>query len=241
MALRALLWSFGGAEQDPDGRVTINSRQTVEAFKYMRALYKEAETPEVFVWDPSSNNRGALSGKLSFVLNAISVTRAAEKENAELAAKLQLVPPLAGPARRLAPVAVMDCYVIWKFAENKEGAKQFLVDLTDSFADAFAASEFYNLPSFPATVPNLRELIANDPKASPPDKYELLGQALDWSTNLGYPGYATAAIDEVYSEFVLPNLFARVAREELEPVDAARAAERELKRIFAKWSRPPSR
>lgn len=236
MAVRAILWSFGGAEQDPEGRVVINSPQTVEALKYMRALYKESETSEVFTWDPSSNNRGILSGKLSFVQNAISVTRTAEKENPEMSQKIQITPALKGPVRRIAAEHVMDCYVIWRFAENKEGAKQFLADYIDAFGEAFKASEFYNFPCFPQTVPNLKEQIANDPKAKPPDKYKVLGTVLDWATNVGYPGYATAAIDEVFNTFQLPTMFAKVARDEMSPEDAARAAEGEIKRIFQKWA-----
>jgi multiple sugar transport system substrate-binding protein len=235
MALRALLWSFGGSVQDAEGRVVVNSPQTIEALKYMRSLYKEAETPEVFTWDPSSNNRGILAGKLSYVANAISVTRTAEKENPEMAKKIQITPALKGPARRIAAEHVMDCYVIWDFAENKEGAKKFLVDYIDSFEDAFKASEYYNFPCFPPTVPNLKQLIANDPKASPPDKYQVLGSVLDWATNVGYPGYATAAIDEVFNTFQVPTMFAKVARGELSPEDAARVAEGEIKRIFEKW------
>src|SRR6266496_43143 len=77
MALRALLWSFGGAEQDEQGRPILASRETIEALKFARALYREAETAEVFTWDPSSNNRAMLSGRSSFVQNAISVTRTA--------------------------------------------------------------------------------------------------------------------------------------------------------------------
>ncbi len=90
MAMRALLWSFGASEQDAEGRVVINSPQTVEALKFMRALQKEAQTGEVFTWDPSSNNRGILAGKLSYVANAISVTRTAEKDNPDMSRKIQI-------------------------------------------------------------------------------------------------------------------------------------------------------
>jgi len=31
----------------------------------------------------------------------------------------------------------MSCYVIWNFAQNKEGAKQFLADLVNDFHTAF--------------------------------------------------------------------------------------------------------
>ncbi len=235
MALRAVLWSYGGAEQDEAGNVVLNSKETIEALQYVRALYKETETAEVFTWDPSSNNRMMLAGRASFIQNAISVTRAGEKENPEIAKKIGLTPALRGPVRRIAAEHVMNCYVIWKFAENLEGAKQFLVDLIDNFASVFRESEFYNFPCFPTTVPDLAEQIADDPKADPRDKYKVLGTALDWATNVGFPGYGTAAIDEVFNTFVIPTMFARVARGEVGPEEAAKAADQELRRIFAKW------
>jgi multiple sugar transport system substrate-binding protein len=235
MAMRALLWSFGGAEQDANGNPALKSKQTIEAVKFMRSLYKETETPEVFTWDPSSNNRGILSGKLSFVLNAISVTRTAEKDNPEMSKNIWVAQALKGPVRRIAAEHVMDCYVIWDFAENKEGAKKFLVDYIDNFDAAFKASEFYNFPCFPQTVPDLKTQIASDPKANPADKYKVLGNVLDWATNVGYPGYATAAIDEVFNTFVVPTMFAKAARDEMTPEAAVDAADKEVRRIFDKW------
>lgn len=235
MALRGLLWSFGGAEQDEQGRVVLNSRNTIEALEFARALYRETETAEVFTWDPSSNNRMMLAGRASFVCNAISVTRTAELENPELARKIGLTPALAGPVRRIAAEHVMNCYVIWKFAKNIDGAKQFLVDLVGDFASVFRESEFYNFPSFPSTVPDLETQLANDPRADPPGKYKVLAGVLDWATNIGYPGYATAATDEVFNTFVIPTMFARVARDELSAAQAAEAAQKDLERIFAKW------
>ncbi len=235
MALRAVLWSFGGAEQDEAGRVAINSRETIEALKYVRALYKEAMTPEVFTWDPSSNNRMILAGRASFVCNAISVTRTAERENPQMGRKIGLTPALKGPVRRIAAEHLMNCYVVWKFAENPEAAQQFLVDLVDHFSDVFREGESYNFPSFPGSLPDLSERIARDPRAEPPDKYRVLDNVLEWATNVGYPGYATAAIDEVFNTFVVPTMFARVAREDATPEEAVRAAEKEIRRIFAKW------
>jgi multiple sugar transport system substrate-binding protein len=237
MALRAVLWSFGGAEQDEEGRVAINSRGTIEALKFVRALYEETMTPEVFTWDPSSNNRMILAGRASFVCNAISVTRTAERENPEMSKKIGLTPALAGPVRRIASEHVMNCYVIWKFAENPDPAKQFLVDLVDHFSDVFREGESYNFPSFPGSLPDLKQRLSSDPKADPPDKYRVLGSVLDWATNVGFPGYATAAIDEVFNTFVIPTMFARVARKEVTPEAAAGDAEKQIDRIFDRWKR----
>jgi multiple sugar transport system substrate-binding protein len=237
MAMRAIMYSFGSHEQNEEGQLTINSKATLEAVKFVRALYKETMTPEVFTWDVSSNNRFMLAGKGSFAMNAISITRSAEKDVPEMSKKIQLSKTPAGPVRRMGLEHVMGVYVIWKFAENKDGAKQFLLDLIDNYRTAFLESEFYNFPSFPNTVPDLQELIAQDPKADPPDKYKILGDFINNATNVGYPGYSTAAIDEVFSTFVIPTMFAKAARDELSPEDAVKAAEREMKRIFAKWER----
>src|SRR6266852_3765365 len=206
--------------------------QELDTSMYMRALFKESETDEVFTWDPSSNNRAMLAGKVSFVANAISITRQAEKDNPQYNPLIMLCRTPKGPVRRITAEHVMDCYVIWSFAENIAGAKKFLVDYIDNFGTAFKASEFYNFPCFPSTVPDLKQQLASDSKANPAGKYNVLGDVLDWATNIGYPGYATAGIDEVFNTWVIPTMFAKVAKDQLSAEDAAKAAETEIKRIF---------
>jgi len=234
MAMRAILWSFGGAEQDIEGRVTINSKNTIEALKFMKALYQESETAEVFTWTPPSNNQAMLAGRVSYVANAISITRQSEREHMPIDSKIMISQALKGPVRRIAAEHVMNCYVIWEFAENKEGAQQFLIDYMDSFHEGFVAGQFYNFPCFPKTVPNLKQEIANDPRANPPDKYKVLGNVLEWATNVGYPGYASAGIDEAFTTWVIPTMFAKVARGDETPENAAAAAQKEYQRIFAR-------
>jgi multiple sugar transport system substrate-binding protein len=237
MAMRAIMYSYGSTVQDEDGRVVINSKQTVEAVKYVRALYKETMTPEVFTWDPASNNRFLVSGKGSYILNAISAIRTAQKTNPEVAKNIFLWKTPAGPVKRQGLEHVMGVYVIWKFAENKELAKQFLIDYIDNFEAVFMASEFYDFPTFEKAVPNLQDRIANDPVSDPPDKLKIIGTALEWATNVGYPGYATAPIDEVFNTFVVNTMMAKAARDEMSPEDAVSAAEKEVKRIFDKWEK----
>jgi multiple sugar transport system substrate-binding protein len=237
MAMRAIMYSYGSTVQDEDGRVVINSKNTVEAVKYVRALYKETMTPEVFTWDPASNNRFLVSGKGSYILNAISAIRTAQKTNPEVAKNIFLWKTPAGPVKRQGLEHVMGVYVIWKFAENKELAKQFLIDYIDNFEAVFMASEFYDFPTFENAVPNLQDRIANDPVSDPPDKLKIIGTALEWATNVGYPGYATAPIDEVFNTFVVNTMMAKAARDEMSPEEAVSAAEKEIKRIFDKWEK----
>ena len=234
-AMRAIMYSFGASEQDEAGNVVLNSKQTLEALKFVKALFEEAMTPEVFAWDASSNNRMMVAGKGSLALNALSMTREAEKVNPEMSRKIQLAKAAKGPVRRIGPENVTFVYVIWKFAENIEGAKKFLVDYVTNFRQAFLAGEFYDFPHFSKSVPDLQKLIANDPKAHPRDKYKVLGDVLDWATNVGYPGYSNAANDEIFGTWVINTMFAKAASGGETPEDALRAADTACKRIFAKW------
>jgi multiple sugar transport system substrate-binding protein len=235
MAMRSLMYAFGSHEQDADGRLAINSKETLEAIKFVKALYQETETPEVMSWDPSSNNRQMLSGRSSLILNAISVTREGENKKLPIHEKILLAKAAQGPAKRIGLEHVMSCYVVWKFAENIDGAKKFLADYVGNFHQAFTASEFYNFPCFSSTVPDLKQLIADDPKAVPHDKYAVLGDVLDWATNVGYPGYASAAIDETFSTWVINSMFARAATGAETPENALAQAEAAMKQIWDKW------
>ena len=85
------------------------------------------------------------------------------------------------------------------------------------------------------TVPDLKQIIASDDRAGPPDKYKLLEDALNWTTNVGYPGYSNAAIDEISNGWVLNLMFAKAASGALSPEEALKEADVACKRIFAKW------
>ncbi len=235
MAMRTIMYAFGAHEQDAAGNLILNSKETLEAIKFVKALFQEAMTAEVFTWDASSNNRAMIAGKISLALNAISITRTAEKQDPEISKKIQLTKALRGPVRAIGLEHVMQCYVVWKFAENIEGAKKFLVDYTTDFRQAFVAGEFYDFPCFPKTVPDLNKLIVKDPKGHPPDKYKVLDDVLEWATNVGYPGYANAAIDEIFGTWVLNVMFAKAASGSATPEEALKEADTACKRIFAKW------
>jgi multiple sugar transport system substrate-binding protein len=234
-AMRAILYSFGASEQDAEGNPILKSKETLEAIKFVKALYEETMIAEVLTWDASSNNRFMLSEQGSLAVNPISITRTAENQKLPVAGNLWLAKAAQGPVRRLGPYAVMDFYVIWKFADNIDGAKQFLVDYIGNFRQGFLASEFYNFPCFPQTVPDLKTLVARDDKANPPEKYKVLEDAPAWVTNVGYPGYANAAIDEIFNTWVIPTMFAQAATGKLSPEDALNQADAQVQRIFQKW------
>ncbi len=244
MALRDCLWSYGSSIQNQSSEVVINNKNTVEAIKFMRAVYKETMEPEVLAWDDSSNNRAMEGGKCSWTLNAISIARSLEKNNPQFYPKVHIWKAPRGPqplgGKRLGAEHVFFAYGIWKFnpPEQKKLAKQFLVDYASNWGRAFVGSEFYEFPSFPGTVPNLKEQVLKDvtaAKLGQPDKYKELTTALQWSTNVGYPGYANGPEAEVFDTYLIPQMFALAATDKMSPEDAAKWAEQQIKPIFAKW------
>jgi multiple sugar transport system substrate-binding protein len=140
-----------------------------------------------------------------------------------------------GSVRQIGLEHVMSVYTIWQFAENKEGAQKFLIDLVNNFEQAFMASEFYNFPCFEKTVPNLQAALKKDSKAIPADKYTVLSDVTKWATNIGYPGYCNAAIGEAWDTWVLNTMFAQAATGAETPEYALNMANTQYQRIYNKY------
>ena len=234
LTLLGLMHAFGGSIQDERATVVINSRETVEAVKMGAAIFRSAMTEDVLNWDITSNNRYLITGRGSLIINAIAAIRALEIQDAALAANVALLPAPSGPAATASPY-VVSAYMIWKFSENQEAAKRFLVDLASDYREAFLQSQYLQLPSFPGAVGDVAAVVATDAKSQPPDKYRVLAGAADWMTNVGYPGHANAAVDEVVKASLISEMFGVAARGELSPEEAVRAAEAKIKPIFEKW------
>jgi multiple sugar transport system substrate-binding protein len=233
--MRTIMYCFGASEQDEVGNPALKSKAALEAIKYVKALYEEAMSVDVLTWDAASNNRFMLNGEGCLTLDTVSIARASEKMKLPLADDLQLAEVPAGPAARLGPAFSSFTYVIWSFAENIGGAKQFLVDYIGQSREAFLASGFQNTPAFPDTVPELASIVANDAGASSPAKYDLLADLATWTTNVGHPGHTNPAIGDIFHAGLIPTMFAQAATGRLTPEDTLDQADRAVRRIFQKW------
>jgi len=233
--MRAIMYSFGSSEQDENGNATLKSKETLEAIKYVKALYQEAMIKDVLSWGSPSNNQFILSGDGCLTLDTMSIPRAAETLRLPFSDDIWLAKTPEGPVGRIGPSFGFLTYFIWNFAENVDAAKRFLVDYAGSLRPAFVASGFQNMPTLTNAVPDLATLVAKDAAANPPDKYALLADAAAWTTNLGHPGHTNAAINEVYGRGLIPRMFAQAASGQLTPEQALDQADDEARLIFGKW------
>jgi multiple sugar transport system substrate-binding protein len=236
MALLAFMMCFGSFVQNALNRPMLNSKATVDAVKFMAEIYK-SEDSAIFGWNPASNNNYLYSGTASMILNAISATRTPEDQHLPFADDLAIWPIPIGPNGRLGLEHVMGCYSIWKFAANKENAQQFLVDLCVNGKAATDASKLYNFPSFPGAYPfkQIRKTAAADTH-KPRGKYPILTTIAEkYTHNIGYPGTTNAAMDEVFSKYLIPQMFAQVSQGKMSAADSVKSINSQVKDIYAKW------
>ncbi len=236
MALLAFMMCFGAFVQNGSNRPALNTKTTVEAVKFMADLSK-SEDSAIYGWNPASNNNYLYSGVASMILNAISATRTPEDQNMSFSDQLAVWPIPIGPHGRLGLEHVMGCYSIWKFAQNKTNASQFLVDLCVNYKQATLASKLYNFPSFPGAYPfkQIRKAAAADPH-KPHGKYTVLTTIAEkYTHNIGYPGTTNAAMDEVFSKYLIPQMFAQVSQGKLSAADSVKQTASQVNQIYAKW------
>ena len=244
MLLTSLLYCYGGFIQNEENRIVFgqgsNRKGAIEALQVMRDIFRTGMTDEVFAWNASSNNNAFVAGRLSVALNAISIVRTAEKSgNSALSDDTWLASVPRGPVMRMGNEHVMGVYVIWKFAKNKEAARQYLVDQQLNYRQHFLRSEYYNFPPWTGAIKGgfktIRELTKQDTH-KPRGKYTVLTTIAEkYTTNPGHPGHSNAVIDEIFNRFLIPEMFARVAQGKSTPADAVRDFNQEAQKIYRKW------
>lgn len=238
MALREVIWSFGGSVQDENGKVVFNSPETIAAVNYLAQLHDEAMTAEVFGWTGASNNQALIAGEASFILNPDSAYRSLQKVDQAAAANIGFTPALLGPAGAFGGAHVW-VSVIPSYVQDAElqAAKRFLLDYTANYSDVAFHSELFNLPCYPETVAELDSWLDDDPFGSvPADKFAILKTGIDHAVNFGYPGVSSPAIAQVYAEHIIPKTIAQVALGKSTAEEAVAQAHERIEAIFAAWS-----
>jgi ABC-type glycerol-3-phosphate transport system substrate-binding protein len=207
------------------------------ALKYLLQLYRETGTPDQLTWRSGGSVQAMLTGKTSCAINDISLLRAAEAQDAQVAGKIWLQAPLLGRSGMgvTALPHITNCSVVWSFGQNQDEAKQFVADLIDNSRAGYATSLGFNFPAYPKTVPDLIVQLTKDPQADPKGKYIVLKDALHWTPNLGVPGFATPAYMEVFNSFLIPKMVQSVLKGQSTPENAAAAAAAQIRQIAEKW------
>ena len=230
-----LLWSFGGAETDASGKkVTLKSKETVEAVKYMTALWKEGCDEGGLAWDDTNNNRAFHAGEISATLNGASIYIVAKRQKDKLkddkGEPLYLdvdhaVYPLAG-GKGVYPLYFNNGHAIMKYSKNQKAAKDLLrwLHKNENFEKWFQVCEGYSVAS--TTV---WEKHAMWDKIDKP--LQMFRTAARETRIFGHAGPSTGKATEAFSKSIVVDRFAKAAQG-MKAEDAVHWAETELKKIY---------
>jgi multiple sugar transport system substrate-binding protein len=229
--LRTILFSHGGKEFDETGQqILLDSKEVRDGLRFVKALFDEAMTPEVFSWDDASDNRYLASGVACWVHDAISAYRTTEDTNPPVFQNTHVaLAPQGSPGLRVS-IANPNAYAVWKFSKNVAAAKDFLQHLAESWKDGMVGSRGYNMPFFRDAYRKPMPIIGSDPKL------QVLQDFPDFVRFAGYPGPFTTPVQEIVATFVFPDMCTKVARGQ-SPDEAIKWAVGEYRRILGKHRR----
>jgi multiple sugar transport system substrate-binding protein len=222
---RTILWGFGAHEVDGDGKtLTVDTPQMRAALQFAKALFDEAMTPDVFGWDDSSNNLQLGSGIASWIHDQLGPFWNTYLFNKDVFNTLRVSAEVAGPVQRLGCVEP-NVWGIWSFARNPPAARDFVLHYNDLWRDAMIASKGMNMPFLNDHFQKPMPILGEDPVLQVVQDYR------DIAYTYGYPGPPTAAAEEAYATFVIPDMIALYVRGGSLQETLAWAG-RELKRIY---------
>lgn len=225
------LWSFGAAERDEKGRVTIGSKQTLEALKFFKALWDDAMDPAGAGWDDSSNNRAFLSGAITATNNAPSIYLTASNQVILDDKGEPLVNDIAHVSNPAGPAGVFHYHytqqlAIPKYSKNIDAARDFVRWLMekDQLSKYLRRAQAYQAAAL--------KMYMKDPMwdmfpALKPYRDHLLEMK-----HMGWKGEADAKAARVVQNYVLIDMLANVAIGKMSPEDSMKWAEGQLNAIY---------
>ena len=220
-----LFWGYGGREVDEQGRVAINSSDTVAAVAAMKDGWKDGFDEAGLSYDGSANNRAFLAETISATLNGASIWWVARRDKMPFFDDIGLDLLPAGPKGR-ALFAVNNNWAIMKYSKSVDAAKAFI---RWSMQDAVWMPWFEVNGSYVNGVGPKQD---NNPiwEKFPPITQVFKG-AGELTRAPGWPGPWNQAAGLAQSKYIIVDMFARAVQGE-SPEQAVAWAEAELKQVY---------
>lgn len=222
-----MLWSHGGALVDDDGKVIINSKETLNALNFVKELYPTFVSGTMS-WNDISNNRAYASNELFFTSNGVSLYFSLKNDPATkaIADDTEHAPLVKGLANSAPMSATVLNGMVFKHTKYPNAAKAYLAYMMEAEQYDPWLTGCLGYWSHPLKAYDKSKVWESDPKIS---IYRDTMNNQYWS---GYKGPITQAAGTVTAEYVLVQMFASVASGQATPADAAKEAERRTRRYY---------
>jgi multiple sugar transport system substrate-binding protein len=222
-----ILWSHGAALLDPDGNLTINSKETVAALKYLKELYPTfiAGTPS---WNDVSNNRAYSSQEIALTANGVSLYFALKNDPATKPiaddTEHQFLPKGLASTSPMSGLTLNA--MVFKHGQYPNAAKAFLQFMLEKeqYETWLNANSGYWAQPLAAYAD--AAVWSGDPKV------KIFKDTMRNEYWNGYKGPISTGTGAVNANYVLVQMCASVATDAATPEQAAAEAERRAKRYF---------
>lgn len=230
-----VLWAHGGKEVEQDGKtVAINSKETIDAVKFAKALWDEGLDHRAASWDDSGNNTAFLADEISCTLNGASIYFVGAGLDGKTPPKPwadsmdHFLPPK-GPAGQFAWFLDFT-HGIPTYVKGKDldASKEYLryVYEPKQYDAWFDLQKGYSIG--PGQRLEQSKLWDGWPK--PVQPFKTAGKI---ARALGYAGPPSGRTNEVFAKYVIVNMFARAAVQGMDPEESVKQAEAEMKQIYS--------
>ena len=228
-----LLWNFGGMETDKSGKTAIDGKGAIEAVKFMTAFWKDACDEGGLAWDDTNNNRAFLGGEIGATLNGASIYIAAKRgqdkikddKGEPMVRDIQHARLPAGPAGSWSYHTAF-AHGVMKYGKNQKLAKDFLKWMHGAgpYGRWFEVAEGF-------AVGSTKQWERHPLWASIDEPMKGFRTAPDNSRVIGFAGPPSAKATEVYTKYIIVDMFAKGVQG-TKPEDAVKWAAGELKKIY---------
>lgn len=224
-----VVWAHGGRMVNENNEVVINSKETVAALEYAKALY-ETFIPGTLSWLDPNNNKAFLSRDISLTLNGISIYYAAKTSSdpglQALAADTQHAHLPVGPVGRPTELSPLSPGFVFNYTRFPNAAKEYLRFMMEQ--EQYGA---WQQASLGYVQQPLRAYEANpiwtvDPKHTP---FRDVPKMILDNGHAGQLGNASAT---TMADYVMVNMVAEAASGAVAPQRAASRAEHRARRYY---------
>lgn len=222
-----LIWSHNGYLVDPDGKVAINSPETIAALEYLKEMYPTF-IPGTLAWNDISNNRAYAGQELWLTANGVSLYFALKNDpNTRAIAddtEMSLLPKGKAPNSPMAGLTLNA--MVFRHSRYPNAAKALLTFLMESeqYDPWLQACSGYWAQPLAAYADS--KIWDTDPKI------KIFRDTMKSDYWIGYKGPISEASAAANADYVMVQMCASVASGQATPQQAAREAERRAQRFF---------
>ena len=224
-----LLWAHGGKILDEQGRIALESAETLRALDYSRAM-QATMIAGTMSWNGVSNNRAFIGGELGLTQNGVSVyyalKNAADAEQRAIAADTDHAEMPRGAAPAAPQAGLMLNAMIFRHSRVPQAAKAFLTFMMEAEQYDVWLNGCLGYWSQPLRAYAASAVWQSDPKL------RVFSATLDTPFYEGFSGPITAGTAALSANWVLVDMFARVATGQATPQDSMREAVRAATRAY---------